>query len=283
MLPKRYQRFSCSRRAGFTLIELLVVIAIIAILAALLLPALSAAKEKAKRVACGANLKQICTAMNVYAGDNEDVIVPLKRVGGTEVPNALEVRVAEGLSSISLNLVKPSVWVCPSRSKSLEVLPLYDTSGGPGNEQWVIGYEYMGGMTNWVIAQNKTVGPTRDAHSPVKLGTAKPYWVLAADANVQDGQGWGHLSPATSGGQEFWYDIPPHPVRGSQIPAGGNEVTIDGSAQWYKFSTMFAFHSYHGLTDRLWFWYQDTGDMLTGNKPLTTLDLYNISAARYMN
>ncbi len=64
------------RRSAFTLIELLVVIAIIALLIAILLPALSNAREVAKTVICSSNVKQINTASTLYAHDHKDQIWP---------------------------------------------------------------------------------------------------------------------------------------------------------------------------------------------------------------
>jgi prepilin-type N-terminal cleavage/methylation domain-containing protein len=128
------------RARGFTLVELLVVIGIIALLISILLPALNAAKERANRVKCSSNLRQIGQGLLLYANDNKGVYPrtpannagtftfftratatdPFSSVGGGPVdPNDVTAALFLLIRNADIN---PEVFVCPSSNQEKDTL-----------------------------------------------------------------------------------------------------------------------------------------------------------------
>src|SRR5262249_54092197 len=139
------------------------------------------------------------------------------------------------------------VWTCPNRPK----LPRFEGTIPDNGSQWVIGYQYFGGITNWLNPACPNGVPSR---SPVNNSTAEPNWCLAADVTMKADGYWG----GDPDSRVDFSDLPAHHGSLSHIPIGGNELFVDGSVSWFKFEQMYFLTTWRAYNlGRQGFFYQD--------------------------
>lgn len=224
----RVQR-TAHRPAGFTLVELLVVIAIIAILAALLLTAISGAKELARRAVCKSNLRQCHLSTVMYADDNQEVLPTGLRNNKQEHINWISSVTWTNLLSFGAS---GKILSCPSLADPFGRLEGFSIVDSTNNWGYLLGYNYHGGHPPTVPFYPGVF----DWPSPL-VRTEQGTLVLFSDLNI-----WAPIIPIStivahtrSGGAIYI----PGKKSPTQIGAtGGNVGLLDGSVSWKKIGAM---------------------------------------------